>query len=210
MKRLVLTEPDSGAADGGGLTVTQNELNIVTVATDDIVTLATEALAASSVTQLTVVPVTTTVAADETEALKAEITKAVEKVQEADPTMQILYACDSCGDKFLDASSLAQHVRIHTAQALVMFQADSDYYQYTTTTTVEGETSPTWQPTSVQVEELVLRPVDHEEGAQTDTAAQEEDAAAESELETQIEMKTKESQNSGEGSNQTEDMDCAS
>nr|5ION_A Chain A, Zinc finger and BTB domain-containing protein 17 [Homo sapiens] len=28
----------------------------------------------------------------------------------------ILYACDSCGDKFLDANSLAQHVRIHTAQ----------------------------------------------------------------------------------------------
>lgn len=47
----------------------------------------------------------------------------------ADPNTQILYACDSCGEKFLDAASLAQHVRIHTAQALVMFQADTDFYQ---------------------------------------------------------------------------------
>ncbi|MBN3325983.1 ZBT17 protein, partial [Atractosteus spatula] len=106
-----------------------SEVNIVTVTTDEIVTLATEALAASAVAQLTVVPVAASVSADETEALKAEITKAVEKVQEADPHTQILYACDSCGEKFLDAASLAQHVRIHTAQALVMFQADSDFYQ---------------------------------------------------------------------------------
>uniref|UniRef100_A0A8K9URQ7 Zinc finger and BTB domain containing 17 n=1 Tax=Oncorhynchus mykiss TaxID=8022 RepID=A0A8K9URQ7_ONCMY len=115
MKRLVVMD--------------DNEINIVTVTTEDIVTLATGALAGSSVAQLTVVPVASSVSADETEALKAEITKAVEKVQEADPNTQILYACDSCGDKFLDASSLAQHVRIHTAQALVMFQADSDFYQ---------------------------------------------------------------------------------
>ncbi|NWT05743.1 ZBT17 protein, partial [Mionectes macconnelli] len=106
-----------------------DEVNIVTVASDDMVTLATEALAATAVTQLTVVPVAAAVTADETEALKAEITKAVKQVQEADPTTQILYACDSCGDKFLDAASLAQHVRIHTAQALVMFQADADFYQ---------------------------------------------------------------------------------
>eukprot|EP00061_Rhincodon_typus_P018169 g47229.t1 len=46
-----------------------------------------------------------------------------------DPNAHILYACDSCGEKFLDANSLAQHVRIHTAQALVMFQADTDFYQ---------------------------------------------------------------------------------
>ena len=63
-----------------------------------------------------------------------------------DPNTQILYACDSCGDKFLDASSLAQHVRIHTAQALVMFQADSDFYQYTTTATTEGDTTTTCNP----------------------------------------------------------------
>uniref|UniRef100_A0A8C4U2A4 Zinc finger and BTB domain containing 17 n=1 Tax=Falco tinnunculus TaxID=100819 RepID=A0A8C4U2A4_FALTI len=75
------------------------------------------------------VPVAAAVTADETEALKAEITKAVKQVQEADPNTQILYACDSCGEKFLDATSLAQHVRIHTAQALVMFQADTDFYQ---------------------------------------------------------------------------------
>uniref|UniRef100_A0A6I8NM34 Zinc finger and BTB domain-containing protein 17 n=1 Tax=Ornithorhynchus anatinus TaxID=9258 RepID=A0A6I8NM34_ORNAN len=106
-----------------------DEVNIVTVASDDMVTLATEALAATAVTQLTVVPVAAAVTADETEALKAEITKAVKQVQEADPNTQILYACDSCGDKFLDANSLAQHVRIHTAQALVMFQADTDFYQ---------------------------------------------------------------------------------
>ncbi|NWR52651.1 ZBT17 protein, partial [Regulus satrapa] len=91
-----------------------DEVNIVTVASDDMVTLATEALAATAVTQLTVVPVAAAVTADETEALKAEITKAVKQVQEADPNTQILYACDSCGEKFLDASSLAQHVRIHT------------------------------------------------------------------------------------------------
>lgn len=66
-----------------------------------------------------------------------------------DPNTQILYACDSCGDKFLDASSLAQHVRIHTAQALVMFQADSDFYQYTTT--AEADAATTWQPTSEEV-----------------------------------------------------------
>lgn len=66
----------------------------------------------------------------------------------ADPNTQILYACDSCGDKFLDASSLAQHVRIHTAQALVMFQADSDFYQYTA---ADGDAAATWQPTAEQV-----------------------------------------------------------
>ncbi|XP_064027966.1 zinc finger and BTB domain-containing protein 17 isoform X2 [Pogoniulus pusillus] len=118
-----------------------DEVNIVTVASDDMVTLATEALAATAVTQLTVVPVAAAVTADETEALKAEITKAVKQVQEADPNTQILYACDSCGEKFLDASSLAQHVRIHTAQALVMFQADSDFYQQ------YGATA--WQPEQV-------------------------------------------------------------
>jgi len=65
----------------------------------------------------------------------------------SDPNTQILYACDSCGDKFLDANSLAQHVRIHTAQALVMFQADGDYYQYTG----EGdEGAATWQPAAAQ------------------------------------------------------------
>lgn len=67
-----------------------------------------------------------------------------------DPNTQILYACDSCGDKFLDASSLAQHVRIHTAQALVMFQADSDFYQYTATT-ADGDSATTWQSTAEQV-----------------------------------------------------------
>ncbi|NXI05382.1 ZBT17 protein, partial [Pachycephala philippinensis] len=60
-----------------------DEVNIVTVASDDMVTLATEALAATAVTQLTVVPVAAAVTADETEALKAEITKAVKQVQEA-------------------------------------------------------------------------------------------------------------------------------
>ncbi|KAK6472377.1 zinc finger and BTB domain-containing protein 17-like isoform X1 [Huso huso] len=130
----------------------EDEVSIVTVTTDEIVTLATEALAASAVAQLTVVPVATAVTADETEALKAEITKAVEKVQEADPNTQILYACDSCGDKFLDASSLAQHVRIHTAQALVMFQADSDFYQQ------YGGTA-SWQTTEqvIQTGELLFR-----------------------------------------------------
>lgn len=68
-----------------------------------------------------------------------------------DPNTQILYACDSCGDKFLDASSLAQHVRIHTAQALVMFQADSDFYQYTTATASDADSATTWQPTAEQV-----------------------------------------------------------
>lgn len=78
----------------------------------------------------------------------------------SDPNTQILYACDSCGDKFLDASSLAQHVRIHTAQALVMFQADSDFYQYTAATTAKGDSTATWQPTPEQViheGELIFR-----------------------------------------------------
>ncbi|CAB1427273.1 unnamed protein product [Pleuronectes platessa] len=144
MKRLIVAQGSTEeVADGcTGSANSDSEINIVTVTTDDIVTLE-----GSAVAQLTVVPVS----ADETEALKAEITKAVEKVQEADPNTQILYACDSCGDKFLDASSLAQHVRIHTAQALVMFQADSDFYQYTATTSAEGETATTWQPTTEQV-----------------------------------------------------------
>lgn len=83
-----------------------------------------------------------------------------------DPNTQILYACDSCGDKFLDASSLAQHVRIHTAQALVMFQADSDFYQYTTATSAEGDTATTWQPAAEQViqgGELIFRGQNGEE-----------------------------------------------
>ena len=65
----------------------------------------------------------------------------------------------------MDASSLAQHVRIHTAQALVMFQADSDFYQYTTATTAEGDTATTWQPTTEQViqeGELIFRAQDAE------------------------------------------------
>ncbi|XP_074538413.1 zinc finger and BTB domain-containing protein 17 [Halichoeres trimaculatus] len=162
MKWLVLTEgnADEGVDGCAAASTSESEINIVTVTTEDIFPLATEALAASAVGQLTVVPVAASVSADETEALKAEITKAVEKVQEADPNTQILYACDSCGDKFLDASSLAQHVRIHTAQALVMFQADSDFYQYTTASTAEGDSTTTWQPTAEQViqgGELVLQ-----------------------------------------------------
>ncbi|KAJ8016649.1 hypothetical protein DPEC_G00009440 [Dallia pectoralis] len=182
MKRLVVAGEDSDDEDGfhGGSAsemdeneISENEINIVTVTTEEIVTMATEALAGSSVAQLTVVPVATSVSADETEALKAEITKAVEKVQKADPNTQILYACDSCGDKFLDASSLAQHVRIHTAQALVMFQADSDFYQQYTATastaaTVTGGDVVTsnWQPTSEQViqgGELVFHTREEEE-----------------------------------------------
>lgn len=144
MKRLVVA--GSSTEDDGEVcpeVSTSEEISIVTVSSDDIVTLAT-----SVVAQLTVLPVAGSVPSDETEALKAEITKAVEKVQEADPNTQILYACDSCGDKFLDASSLAQHVRIHTAQALVMFQADSDFYQYTA---ADGDAAATWQPTTEQV-----------------------------------------------------------
>ncbi|XP_023601689.1 zinc finger and BTB domain-containing protein 17 isoform X3 [Myotis lucifugus] len=128
------------------------EVSVVTV--DDMVTLATEALAATAVTQLTVVPVGAAVTADETEVLKAEISKAVKQVQEEDPNTHILYACDSCGDKFLDANSLAQHVRIHTAQALVMFQTDADFYQ-------QYGSGSTWPAGQVlQTGELVFRPRD--------------------------------------------------
>uniref|UniRef100_A0A3Q2UEG9 Zinc finger and BTB domain containing 17 n=1 Tax=Fundulus heteroclitus TaxID=8078 RepID=A0A3Q2UEG9_FUNHE len=172
MKRLVVTggTMEEVGEDAVGAEST-DEIKIVTVTTEDIVTLATEALAGSAVAQLTVVPMTASVSADETEALKAEITKAVEKVQEEDPNTQILYACDSCGDKFLDATSLAQHVRIHTAQALVMFQADSDFYQYTTaTTTGEGDDgAATWQPAPEQViqeGELIFRTAEEERKAE--------------------------------------------
>ncbi|XP_076132646.1 zinc finger and BTB domain-containing protein 17 isoform X2 [Alosa pseudoharengus] len=171
MKRLVVAEGDGEGDDKlqpvstSASELDDSEVNIVTVTTDDIVTLATEALAASAVAQLTVVPVAATVSADETEALKAEITKAVEKVQEADPNTQILYACDSCGEKFLDANSLAQHVRIHTAQALVMFQADSDFYQQY----AAGDT--TWQTTEqvIQGGELLFRTRDGEEEVEAGT-----------------------------------------
>lgn len=132
------------------------EVSVVTV--DDMVTLATEALAATAVTQLTVLPVGAAVTADETEVLKAEISKAVQQVQEEDPNTHILYACDSCGDKFLDANSLAQHVRIHTAQALVMFQTDADFYQHYG----PGSTWPAGQV--LQAGELVFRPRDGADG----------------------------------------------
>ncbi|NXI28315.1 ZBT17 protein, partial [Sterrhoptilus dennistouni] len=100
-----------------------DEVNIVTVASNDMVTLATEALAATAVTQLTGElggPIGTPAPPP---------FLCVFLSPPADPNTQILYACDSCGEKFLDASSLAQHVRIHTAQALVMFQAEPDFYQ---------------------------------------------------------------------------------
>uniref|UniRef100_A0A2I3TN98 Zinc finger and BTB domain containing 17 n=1 Tax=Pan troglodytes TaxID=9598 RepID=A0A2I3TN98_PANTR len=142
---IKILEPEEGS-----------EVSVVTV--DDMVTLATEALAATAVTQLTVVPVGAAVTADETEVLKAEISKAVKQVQEEDPNTHILYACDSCGDKFLDANSLAQHVRIHTAQALVMFQTDADFYQ-------QYGPGGTWPAGQVlQAGELVFRPRDGAEG----------------------------------------------
>ncbi|XP_028849531.1 zinc finger and BTB domain-containing protein 17-like [Denticeps clupeoides] len=174
MKRLVVTDDDGEGDEQMHPTSTSasemddNEINIVTVTTDDIMTLATEALAASAVAQLTVVPVSASVTADETEALKAEITKAVEKVQEADPNTQILYACDSCGEKFLDATSLAQHVRMHTAQALVMFQADSDFYQQ-----YAAAGDSTWQATEqvIQGGELLFRPREGEDDAGEGTPA---------------------------------------
>lgn len=75
-----------------------------------------------------------------------------------DPNTHILYACDYCGDKFLDANSLAQHVRIHTAQALVMFQTDADFYQQYG----PGGTWPTGQV--LQAGELVFRPRDGADG----------------------------------------------
>ncbi|XP_069803443.1 zinc finger and BTB domain-containing protein 17 isoform X2 [Dendropsophus ebraccatus] len=119
--------------------VDEEEVNIITVP-EEMVTLAADDIANTGVTELTVVPISAAVTADETEALKAEITKAVKQVQEADPNTQILYACDSCGDKFLDANSLAEHVRMHTAQALVMFQSDTDIYQqYNAQTTWHAE-----------------------------------------------------------------------
>lgn len=58
MKRLVVTDEDSGedkllSATASMSELDENEVNIVTVTTDDIVTLATEALAANTVAQLT-------------------------------------------------------------------------------------------------------------------------------------------------------------
>lgn len=159
-----------------------------------------------------VVPVATSVSADETEALKAEITKAVEKVQEAgeekktnptdvilcrnqlvnfyiipaDPNTQILYACDSCGEKFLDASSLAQHVRIHTAQALVMFQADSDFYQ-------QYAGDGTWQTAEqvIQGGELLFR-TRVEEGEEGEATIVQSDQTVGEDVETNTQVKTEE------------------
>lgn len=57
MKRLVVAEEDEGEEkllpDSTSDSELNNEVNIVTVTTDDIVTLATEALAGSAVAQLT-------------------------------------------------------------------------------------------------------------------------------------------------------------
>lgn len=144
-----------------------------------------------------------------------------------DPNTQILYACDSCGDKFLDASSLAQHVRIHTAQALVMFQADSDFYQYTTATAAEGDSATTWQPTAEQViqeGELIFRAQDgegeEEGGSVAETQEQEgesggmihEEGREDGEVETQTELHTEgkdEAAADGEEEKE-EEMDCES
>ncbi|KAM4737360.1 zinc finger and BTB domain-containing protein 17 isoform 1-T2 [Anableps anableps] len=221
MKRLVVTggtieEAGDDCAEAG----TSDEIKIVTVTTEDIVTLATEALAGSTVAQLTVLPVAASVSADETEALKAEITKAVEKVQEEDPNTQILYACDSCGDKFLDATSLAQHVRIHTAQALVMFQADSDFYQYTAaTTTGEGDdaASATWQPAPEQViqeGQLIFRTEEEERKSEEMDAEIQEEQGSETvihvEEAVEVEETTSEHQTNDrdEEEEKEEDMKC--
>lgn len=126
-----------------------------------------------------------------------------------DPNTQILYACDSCGDKFLDASSLAQHVRIHTAQALVMFQADSDYYQYTTSTATEGDAASTWQPTAehvIQEGELIFRPPEQKDGTEGEVIHKEDRGEEGSELDTQTEGKNQ----SGEGESKEEEMECQS
>ncbi|XP_068097746.1 zinc finger and BTB domain-containing protein 17 isoform X2 [Hyperolius riggenbachi] len=132
----------------------EEEVNIVTVAPDEMVTLATGDIASGGVTELTVLPISASVTVDETEAIKAEISKAVKQVQEDDPDTQILYACDSCGDKFLDANILAEHVRMHTAQALVMFQSDSDIYQ-------QYNAQTTWHTEQVvQSSELLFRQTD--------------------------------------------------
>lgn len=58
MKRLVVSEEDDGEEkllheSTPGSELDDNEVNIVTVTTDDIMTLATEALAGSTVAQLT-------------------------------------------------------------------------------------------------------------------------------------------------------------
>lgn len=55
MKRLVMGggSADEGGDGSAGACPSDNEINIVTVTTEDIVTLATEALAASAVAQLT-------------------------------------------------------------------------------------------------------------------------------------------------------------
>lgn len=58
MKRLVVAGGDSddggdGFHGGSASEMDENEINIVTVTTEDIVTLATEALAGSTVSQLT-------------------------------------------------------------------------------------------------------------------------------------------------------------
>lgn len=117
-----------------------------------------------------------------------------------DPNTQILYACDSCGDKFLDASSLAQHVRIHTAQALVMFQADSDFYQQYAT----GDA--TWQTTEqvIQGGELLFRTRDGEEEVEAGT---EGEAVLEAGL-PPTEVKEETVTEVEEGGREVEEMDC--
>lgn len=105
----------------------------------------------------------------------------------SDPNTQILYACDSCGEKFLDASSLAQHVRIHTAQALVMFQADSDFYQ-------QYAGDGTWQTTEqvIQGGELLFR-TRVEEGEDGEAAiVQPEPQTEEADVESGTHVKTEE------------------
>lgn len=86
-----------------------------------------------------------------------------------------------------------------------MFQADSDYYQYTTSTATEGDAASTWQPTAehvIQEGELIFRPPEQKDGTEGEVIHKEDRGEEGSELDTQTEGKNQ----SGEGESKEEEM----
>lgn len=119
---------------------------------------------------------------------------------------------------------------MHTAQALVMFQADSDFYQYTTATAAEGDTTTAWQPTAEQViqgGELIFRTQVGEGEAEGDVVGESQDRAegqgggsqeeereegqdGDAENQTELQMKVKDEASAEAKEDRGEAMDCES
>lgn len=75
-----------------------------------------------------------------------------------------------------------------------MFQADSDFYQYTAATATDGDSATAWQPSAEQViqeGELIFHTQNGEEGAEVEGAGggMEEEVREDGETETDLEKR---------------------